>query len=69
MMKIVYFDTSALVKRYYKELGSNYVKNIFATSSFIVTSKIAYPEVLSALARKKREKNISTKDYFSLKKL
>jgi len=67
-MKVFYLDTSALVKRYYEEPGSAYINHIFETSLYTITSIIAYPEVLSALSRKKRERNISKNDYdFALK--
>jgi predicted nucleic acid-binding protein len=62
-MKVLYLDTSALVKRYYEEPGSGYINHVFEISLYPITSIIAYPEVLSALSRKKRERNISIKDY------
>ncbi len=47
-----YFDSSALAKRYIKENGSEAVKSILADASIVVTSKLAYPEILAAFRRK-----------------
>ncbi len=62
-MKLVYLDTSALVKRYYRELGTKIVQELIINSSIIVVSKIAYAEIISALMRKRREGMLSMDDY------
>jgi uncharacterized protein len=51
---VIYFDTSALVKRYVKEKGSDAVKSLIEQGENIATSKLAYPEILSAFGRKHR---------------
>ncbi len=51
---MIYFDSSALVKRYLREEGSETVKSLIAGSKLIATSKLAYPEILSAFMRKYR---------------
>ena len=58
---MIYLDSSALVKRYMKEAGSNDLKFIMAENQKIATSKLAYPEILSAFMRKRRERKISRK--------
>jgi len=56
-----YFDSSALVKRYVDERGTDSVKSILSTGGEIATSKLTYPEILSALMRKHRAGEISKK--------
>jgi len=49
---VIYLDTSAFAKRYIKEVGSGIVERIFLDSPIVSTSKIAYPEMLSAFFRR-----------------
>lgn len=58
---MIYFDSSALVKRYLNEEGSKKVKAIIADSEIIATSKLAYPEILSAFIRKSRNGEVPEK--------
>jgi predicted nucleic acid-binding protein len=51
---MIYFDSSALVKRYLKEKGTDVVLSLTTQEEFIATSKLAYPELLSAFMRKRR---------------
>lgn len=51
---MIYFDSSALVKRYLKEKGTDVVLSLTTQEEFVVTSKLAYPELLSAFMRKRR---------------
>lgn len=52
---IVYCDTSALVKRYVREAGSESVLDLWEQASWIVTSTVAYTEALSVFFRKCQE--------------
>ena len=52
---ILYLDTSALVKRYFKEPYSDEVIAKWQEATEIVTSSLAYAETLAAIHRKKRE--------------
>jgi predicted nucleic acid-binding protein len=52
---ILYLDTSALVKRYFKEPYSDEVIAKWQEAAEIVTSSVAYAETLAAIHRKKRE--------------
>ena len=56
---ILYLDTSALVKLYAEEDGSELVRRGVRDSDLIATSLMAYPETRSALARKCRSREIS----------
>jgi hypothetical protein len=58
---MIYLDSSALVKRYTEEVGTDLVKSILLTSAVIATSKLTYPEILSALMRKHRAGEIAKK--------
>jgi uncharacterized protein len=51
---ILYLDTSALVKLYAEEAGSDLVRQAIADSNLIATSHVAYVETRSAFARKRR---------------
>jgi predicted nucleic acid-binding protein len=52
---IVYFDTSALVKRYLVEADSPAVEALWNAATRIVASEILYDEMAATFARKKRE--------------
>jgi uncharacterized protein len=52
---ILYLDTSALVKRYVVEHGSDLVDSAVGAASIVVTSRVAYPEACAAFARRTRE--------------
>jgi len=59
-MTTAYFDSSALVKRYVNEVGSAWVRRALAhpTEASIYTALLTYAEVLSALQRKVREREL-----------
>ena len=52
---IVYFDTSALLKRYVAEVGSDAITALWKEASVKATSQILYGEVAASFARKRRE--------------
>ena len=52
---ILYLDTSALVKRYFREPHTETVIKKWRQASQIVTSSVAYAEALAAFYRKQRE--------------
>jgi uncharacterized protein len=49
---ILYLDTSSLVKLYVDEDGSDIVREWVDDAEAVATSRVAYPETLSALARR-----------------
>jgi predicted nucleic acid-binding protein len=55
---ILYLDTSALVKKYFRETGSSKVILQWKKAGAIATSSIAYAETMASFYRKKREANI-----------
>lgn len=52
---IVYFDTSALVKRYLVETDSPAIEALWNEATRAVASEILYAEMAATFARKKRE--------------
>lgn len=64
-MTVYFFDSSALVKRYVTETGTTWVRSVMprSTGNIIFISHIAPVEVVSALARRKREGNISPRTF------
>lgn len=60
---ICYFDTSALVKLYVEEDGSDLVAAYAQKSLFIATSRVAYAEARSAFARSWRDGVLDEKEY------
>ncbi len=60
---MTYLDTSALVKHFVAEKGSDRVREIVSAGEPAATSKIGYAEVHVALARRRREGGLSTRQY------
>jgi predicted nucleic acid-binding protein len=52
---MIYLDTSALVKKYFQEAGTDMVREILQGGGSYGISKIAYAEVCAAFGRKTRE--------------
>ena len=63
---IFYLDTSALVKKYFKEAGSADVISKWKEASALATSSVAYAESIACFFRKKRETNIRKNIFSSL---
>ena len=51
---ILYLDTSALLKKYFRETGSDEVITRWKEATGIATSSVAYAEALASIHRKKR---------------
>ena len=60
-MKRYFLDTSALVKIYHREDGSDYCLELYANRSDIIISELARVELHSAVYRKQREKQLNIK--------
>ena len=52
---ILYLDTSAVVKKYFKEPGSDDVIELWKKSEAVTSSAVTYAEALAAFYRKCRE--------------
>jgi uncharacterized protein len=63
----VFFDTSAFVKRYIAESGTDAVLDWCQRATEIGLSAIAVPELISAFCRLQREHKITDKQYQQLK--
>lgn len=65
----VFFDSSAFVKRYVSEPGTEAVLTWCDRASEICLSGIALPEIVSAFCRLRREGNIDDTQYRQIKSL
>jgi hypothetical protein len=65
----LFLDTSAFMKRYIDETGSETVWNLCNDADSISLSLIAITESVSTLTRLQREKRISIKEYRRIKQL
>lgn len=63
----VFFDTSAFVKRFVEEPGSQEAEDICQQAAELGLSIICLPEILSALNRKLRAGNIDKDVYLDIK--
>ena len=64
----VFFDTSALVKRYIEEPGSAQVAETCLNADVLMVSIVCLPEMLSTLRRLVREGSLSQSHYQRIKK-
>lgn len=64
-MSSLFFDTSALIKRYVLEIGSQWVNTqvIPASGNTIFISGLTLVEVTAGLARRQRDLNLSNHDF------
>lgn len=60
---ILYLDTSSLVKFYVEEVHSGKVRRWISDAEILSTSRVAYPEMLSAFSRRNREGDITDQDF------
>jgi uncharacterized protein len=63
----VFFDSSALVKRYVPEKGTDAVLSLCEGARELGLSVFCYPEIVSALCRLRRERRIGGLDYIAAK--
>jgi len=59
----VFFDSSALAKRYIEEKGSDRLQAIISSASALGVSVICIPELIYALCRRRRETRLSSRQY------
>jgi predicted nucleic acid-binding protein len=52
---IVFFDTSAMVKRYFAETGSEAVTELWSSATLVVASQLLHAEMIATFSRKLRE--------------
>jgi len=64
----IFFDSSALAKRYLEEKGSDRVQVILSSTSALGVSVICVSEIISALCRRRRERRLSTQQYRDAKR-
>ncbi|MBO3459364.1 type II toxin-antitoxin system VapC family toxin [Aetokthonos hydrillicola Thurmond2011] len=61
MVTAIFLDTSTLLKRYVSEIGTTWIQSLTAqeAGNLLIVARIAWVEVLSALARRQREGSLS----------
>lgn len=64
---IYYLDSSALVKRYVVEAGTNRIAELVESEANIAVSWLALPETLAAVVRRAKGGSISVEDLASIK--
>lgn len=57
---MIYLDSSALVKRYIEEEGSDKVNALLQQEPVAAASRLAYPEILAAITRRHKAGDIET---------
>jgi predicted nucleic acid-binding protein len=62
-----FFDSSAFVKRYIEETGSQDVEALYMAATELALSVVCIPEVISALNRRVRERDLSHRQYETAK--
>lgn len=67
-MDYFYFDSSAIVKNYIPESGTNWVKSIFnaVSQTEIYSASISEVEVIAVLARKRKGNRLAANDALNL---
>jgi predicted nucleic acid-binding protein len=63
----VFFDSSALAKRYVEEAGSDRVQDILSSASSLTVSVLCISEIVSALCRRRRERKLTQQQYLAAK--
>lgn len=58
-MIFYYLDASAWIKRYYREIGIDWVQDLFAQNRTMACASLGLVEVMATLARKRRAREIS----------
>ena len=66
---LVFFDSSAFVKRYIQEAGTDQVMGWCDKATEIGLSSVALPEIISAFCRLQREDKINMEQYLQLKRM
>jgi uncharacterized protein len=64
----LYLDTSSLVKLYVAEKGSDVVRQLAKKATVVSTSLMAYAEMRAALARLRREHQLTAAQFASAKR-
>ncbi len=59
----IYFDSSAYAKRFIEEPGSQKIDDICQQATEVGLSIICFPEIISALNRRLRERSLTKHDY------
>ncbi|HMV43804.1 MAG TPA: type II toxin-antitoxin system VapC family toxin [Leptospiraceae bacterium] len=56
---LVYLDSSVLIKKYFQEIGSGYIDQIWDESDYIAISQVGYSEILGTIHKKQKMERFS----------
>lgn len=62
-MNVVYVDTSAFVKLYIQEAGTDRIRTRLGMADTVASSTLIWPETLATLARRRRESLLDTDEH------
>jgi predicted nucleic acid-binding protein len=65
---VIFFDASAVAKRYFQEIGSDRVNKLWGGGEILFSLAILPCELISALNRKRRERTLPRGAYQTLKR-
>ncbi len=65
----VFFDSSAMTKRYVAEVGTDVVSDTLSNAKELGVSVLCFPEIMSAMNRLKRERKMDAQQYHTNKQL
>lgn len=65
---MIFFDASGVAKRYFQEIGSDIVNELWSGKEFFTSLAILHCELASALNRKRRERALPRGAYQTLKR-
>lgn len=71
MVTAYFLDSSALLKRYIPETGTNWIQSLTAESAdnLLIVAQITWVEIMSAFARRQREGSLSANEASQIKQV
>ncbi len=58
---LIYLDSSIFIKKYFKEIGSEYVIEIWNDAEYLAISQVGYSEILETIHKKQKMDRFSDK--------
>lgn len=62
-MSVYYLDASAWIKRYYREMGTDWIGVVFAANPPLACASLGLIEILATLARKRKAQELDAEAY------
>jgi predicted nucleic acid-binding protein len=58
---LIYLDSSVFIKKYFKEIGSDHIIEIWNDAEYLAISQVGYSEILGAIHKKQKMDRFSDK--------